>query len=145
MPELMQAALPVDFRTFASLPDLKQKKPDERTSHLAGQKSVQIKFRGMNGLRSWLTGVFNTRDSFAIQEMSPRQREDLLTWLVFANFDRSMELLHNDAGPHQIRPTQIVLRLENKNTGLMLNTTPGVTPGFGFGTPIFFPDGRPVP
>jgi hypothetical protein len=145
IPELMQTALPVDFRMFASLPNLKTKKPDERTGQTAAQRSVQTKFRGMNGLRSSLTGVFNSRDSFGVQEMSPRQREDLLTWLVFTNLDRSMELLHNDAGPHQIRPTQITISLGNKNTGLMLNTTPDVNPGFGFGTQVFFPDGRPVP
>lgn len=145
IPAMMQAALPMDIRVFASLPNLKvkAKNPEERTGYLAADKVKQIKFRAADRFRLSLTGVFNTRDSFSIQEMSPRQRDDLLAWLTFANLDRSMEMLHNDYAPHQMDIKHIVLKMEQ--WGLDVMTTADVKPGFGFGTAIFFADGRPVP
>lgn len=144
IPALMQAALPVDIRIFAALPDLKSKKPDERTSDMAVNKIGQTPWRAIYRFRSSLTGVFTKQDALEMRDLSPLQRDDLVTWMVFASFRNTMELLHDDYAPHKMDMKQLTLHIEQASM-LMIKTTPDAKPGFGFGTQIFDADGRPVP
>lgn len=144
IPALMQAALPIDFRAYLRVPDLKKKQPDERTGNAALFRLGSSPHMARERLMASLVDLFAKHDAVSIGELSPLQRDDLVMWLVFGRNDLlsyTVEILHDDAGPHRMTLDRVVLSVQQGS--LMIDTTPDVTPGVGFGAQILTADGKP--
>jgi hypothetical protein len=143
IPATMQSALPVDIRAFLKLPDPKTKDPNTRTMNAVLPYLTNAGYGPFLRLKSSLTDYFLKNDSLPVRDLSPRQRDDLIAGLFFARMIGTIEILHDDDGPHHYQPAQFVIHFEN--LGLHVVTNPSVLPGSGFGTQVFRMDGSLVP
>jgi len=143
IPAMMQSALPVDMRVFLKVPDLKTKNPDIRTMNAALPVMDTAANKSMRRLRESLTSAFLKTDSITVRDLTDGQRRDLVAWLVFDRMRHTIEIIHDDDGPHRYDPSQFVLEYHDQI--LRALTGPSIKPGLGFGTGLFFADGRPVP